>query len=472
MSDDQQQPPAKEHEETQVLRGGKPSVEAGITNFGETLTRWLLRAGDARNGNTDHVNAGFDKNRSIKNTMGISQAFISADQAGKDIWRGDYGDMAFHGVQAATIGVTSYEPTIKPIAHWLKEAPGTKHVARMLGQAANWINTTKVANLFAVGEVVAKENPLSGIVVNTVSGGFSSAARAAQGDNNGATGEAIVTGVGVATFAFVVVAGTTANILCGPFAVACGAASMPVVLGAAFVASEVTTEITSRIYNHYAKSDIRGSSIVNIAGYAVERIPQIEHWVGDQLETVNRHLDKGLPPIAAAVVKAPIQLVQAGLKVSEHIWQANGQILQTARTAASNAWHAVDETVSKVASNAWHTVGEWMGLSSDKPAPAKPAAHPEHTDETKQRLARLHAHGKAFELAPNVLSELESHGFKAAMHKKPNEHITEADMRKLFGDLHLTVKDVDPDRDGLATPREVSKAINEGLKRQKAAAHG
>lgn len=260
-------PPAGESSSAQIVRGGGPSWGAATLQVAETAQRWFVRSADAIHDRM-HAFGGLDPTRSVKNVTGWGAAAISVDQAVQDVEKGRYGDAAFHGFVAANIAATSIPHINDAVSTALTKAPGLRHVtagiAKVLGSGV--LNPEIRAASGALKPV-----PLAGAAINGVMGVWAAGSRASHGDYKGAGGELVVTAASVGVYALGVVAGA-ALLTAGAPVLALGAAAV-----GAYVASEAATEIAARVYNHYAGTNVRGSGLLAVAGYAYHRVASLVH---------------------------------------------------------------------------------------------------------------------------------------------------------------------------------------------------
>lgn len=275
--------------DAQIVRGGGPSLGAAALVAADRAQRWFVRSADAIK---ERMRAfdGLDPARDVKNVTGWAAAAISVDQAAQDVAQGNYGDAAFHGFVAANIAATSVPKVNDAIAKTLTSMPVTGKVS------------STIANVLASGvlnpEIKAvcgalKPVPLAGAAINGVMGVWAAGARALHGDYKGAGGELAVTVAGVGVYAGAVVVGAALVTAGAPLAVI-GAAAV-----GAYVVSEAATEIAARTYNHFAGTDVRGSGLVAIGGYAYKRVSSL--FQSEQQKSM-ADLDAKLNVIGAGLV--------------------------------------------------------------------------------------------------------------------------------------------------------------------------
>ena len=415
-------------ENTQVLRGGdQPIAAIGYSTY-EMVSRWLVRSADAIQERM-HAFGGNDPARPLKNGVGWAMAVVSLDQTGKDIAEGHYAKAVAHGFQAATIAATSVPAINDAAAQALTRFPATRAISTGIAEGMSYLNITKDVILDGV-KVGSKELPLAGAVINLASGAAAAAARESRGDSKGAVGEMVVTGASVATYVAVLALTTVASAACGPFAPACAAVSLPMAATLAFGLSETVSEVTSRVYNHYNGTDIRGSAVVTLGKYAVNRLAPLVHKAGDAIESAGAH-------IAATTVAAVHSMGHAAQVAIEH----------------------PIATASALGSAALNAAKGFFGFGTAH------AATPHHAPDPVNRVAQLNAIGKHFVIANNVAAQLEQHGFKPLMDKNGDKHIDMNEIKACIKGLKIDLTTVDVNHDGIASPSEVSRAINGALQK-------
>lgn len=279
MANDAKQPGAQQSDLTdvQLVTGGDSPWAYGARIL-DTTQRWFVRSADHIIKRTRPFE-GLDPARPVKNAVGVAIAVESLDKAGQEWAKGHYAEAAYDGFVAANIGVTAL-PEVK-VAGKVLIPSVNEVVADALAKApATTKITSGVAKVLASGalnpEIKAacgalKPVPLAGAAINGAIGLWSAGSRAADGDYRGAGGELAVTATNVGVYAAGVALGV-ALLTAGAPALAIGGAAV-----GAYLASEAAAEVTARAYNHYAGTNVRGSGLATVVGYAYNRVSSLIH---------------------------------------------------------------------------------------------------------------------------------------------------------------------------------------------------
>lgn len=305
--------------DVQLVTGGD-GPGAYAVRVWDTAQRWFVRS-------ADHIEKrlrpfeGLDPARPVKNAVGVAIALESLDKAWLEHAKGNDAEAAYDVFVAANIGVTAL-PEVKigskviipsineAVADALTKAPATRKIATGAAKvlASGALNPEIKAACGALKPV-----PLAGAAINGVVGLWSASTRAVEGDYSGAGGELAVTVANVGVYAAGVVLGA-ALLTAGAPVLAIGGAAV-----GAYLASEFAAEATARVYNHYAGTNVRGSGLATVVGYAAERIPQI-------VDYVKKHPIEVVKNVADAVTKLPgiapvATMAQAAINVAASWFQ-------------------------------------------------------------------------------------------------------------------------------------------------------
>lgn len=323
-----------------LLRGG----DAGWSSLGyivtDTGSRIFSEAVDLKKkeGATSHNPA-----KPYKLALGVGFAVASGFQTFEDIADGNYSDAGFHGAQTLAITSTSVPAARKGLGRLALSIPGMSNLAGVAASVSDWIHvktyeagtslsstarsllalgtkTTQVATDIAedavpvlrnsaplvseTAEQAAKKLPVVGSLVTLGMGAVAAGARYREGDTKGAGGELVVAAAGATAFLGVMAATTVASGLCGPFAAACAAATIPAATGVAFLASEVASEAAARMYNYANGTDVNGSAMMVLGKFADKRLG------------ITNAIKSGIDYVADSSAPAPVRLAARGMQLA------------------------------------------------------------------------------------------------------------------------------------------------------------